>query len=112
MEARSPSANRPAIAASPSAASIPVRADHGGQFDGAGHLGADPLRAGRGCLGEPPLRAVADGQESRRGLGPRPRPRLAWPVPAGMVRVVLVADGRAARDRQPVPGDLGRFALR
>ena len=86
----------------------PVRADHGGQLDRAGHLRADPLRAGGGGLGQPPLRAVTDSQERGLGFGPRPRPRLARPVPARVVRVVLVADGRAARHRQTVPGDLGR----
>ena len=97
MEARSPSANRPAIAARPSAASTRVRADHGGQLDRAGHLGPDPAGAGGGRLGEPPLRPVADGQERGLGLGPGPRPGLARPVPAGVVRVVLVEDPRAAR---------------
>jgi hypothetical protein len=61
----------------------PVGADHGGQLDRAGHLRPDADRAGSGGLGEPPLRAVADGQERGLGLGPRPWPGLARPVPPG-----------------------------
>jgi hypothetical protein len=71
---------------------LPVSADDRGELDRAGHLGPDPLRArGRG-LGQPPARDVADGQEPGLGLGPRPGPGLARPVPAGMMRVVLSQD--------------------
>jgi hypothetical protein len=52
------------------------------------------------------LRAAS--QERGLGFGPRPWPGLARSVPARMVRVMLVQDLRAARHRQPVPGDLGR----
>ena len=91
IEARSPSANRPAIAASPSAASTRSAPDHGGQLDRPGHLRPDPDRAGGGGLDQPPPGAVADAEERGLGFGARPWPGLARPVAARVVRVVLVA---------------------
>src|SRR5439155_2231040 len=53
------------------------RAEDGGELDRAGHLGPHPGGAGRGGLDEPRLRAVADVEEVRLGLGTRPGPRRA-----------------------------------
>ena len=108
IEARSPSANRPAIAARPSAASTrsaPTTAASSTARAIFDRIRAAPEAAAsvsHRCAPSPMARNAASA--SVRGL----RPGLARPVPARVVRVVLVADRRAARHRQPVPGDLGR----
>jgi hypothetical protein len=66
-----------------------LHAEHGGQLDGTGHLGAHPRGAGRAGLGQPPVRAFANGQEPlpARCVPATPRPGQ---VPTRMVRILLV----------------------
>ena len=85
-------------------------ADHGGELDCAGHLGADPLRPGCAASHQPPGRALAQRQERDLPGGPGPGAGLPRPVPGRAARVMLIADPRVTRRGQQVAGDLGQPA--